>query len=162
MNKFAAAAAALAASALAATPAQAQACWGSNAVNAAKVRSLDIMLMVTALRCRTGPDDYQPDYYRFAAAHQAELNVANGVIRAQFTGSGPAAANRALDKMSVTIANGYGTGHPELGCAQLRQVTRDLAATRVPGALLAAAHALVPVPAAATGYCPARVAAARR
>lgn len=156
------AAAALAATALVAAPAQAQACWDNNAVNAAKLRNLDIMLMVTALRCRMGPSNFQPDYYRFAAAHQAELNVANSVIRAQFAGSGATAANRALDKMSVTIANSYGTGHPELGCEQLGQVTRDLAETKVPGALLAAADALVGVPAAASGYCPARVVAARR
>jgi len=163
MRKFVAAAAVLAASTMiASAPAQAQACWDTNAVNAAKVRNLDIMLMVTALRCRMGPDNFQPDYYKFSAAHQGELNVANGVIRAQFAGGGAQAANRALDKMSVVIANSYGTGHPELGCRELRQVTRDLASSRIPGTLLAAADALVGAPAIPGGACAARFATVRR
>jgi len=169
MNKLIAAAAALAASSLVATaPAQAAACWGPQAVDAAKLRNLDIMLMVTALRCRTGADNFQPDYYKFSAAHQAELNRANGVIRAQFAGAGPAAANRALDKMSVVIANGYGTGHPNLGCKELRKITRDLAGSRAPGNLLAAADAVVVDPFMPGRACgtrlapPTRVATARR
>ena len=63
MNKLIAAAAAVAACSLVASaPVQAQACWGPQAVAAAKLRNLDIMLMVTALRCRKGADDFQPDY----------------------------------------------------------------------------------------------------
>ena len=163
MNKLTAAAAALAASSLVANaPAQASPCWGPQAVAAAKLRNLDIMLMVTALRCRKGADDFQPDYYKFAGAHQAELNRANGVLRAQFAGAGPVAANRALDKMSVVIANSYGTGHPELGCRELRGVTRDLAAARAPGTLLAAADTLVGAPTIPAGQCATRVASSRR
>ena len=163
MRKFLTAAAVLAASTMAmSTPVQAQACWDANAVNAAKVRNLDIMLMVTALRCRMGPDNFQPDYYAFAAAHQTELNVANGVIRAQFGGGGAKAAARALDKMSTVIANGYGVGHPHLGCKELRQITRDLGASRVPGSLLAAADALVATPVVPGSACASRFATARR
>ena len=163
MRKFIAVAALLAASTMVASaPAQAQACWNANAVNAAKVRNLDIMLMVTALRCRMGPDNFQPDYYKFSAAHRAELNVANGMIRAQFAGAGPKAAVRALDKMSVVIANSYGTGHPNLGCKELRRITSDLAASRVPGNLLAAADALVVSPVVPGTACPTRIATVRR
>ena len=163
MRKAYLAAAILAATSLVATsPARAQSCWGTEAVNAAKLRNLDIMLMVTALRCRMGADNFQPDYYTFSAAHQAELNVANGVLRAQFTGSGTTAANRALDRMSTGIANSFGLGHPELGCHELRQVTRDLATTQVRGALLDAADALVGAPAIPGGSCAMRVATVRR
>jgi hypothetical protein len=163
MKKAYLAAAMLAATSLVvATPGQAQSCWGSEAVNAAKLRNLDIMLMVTALRCRMGADDFQPEYYDFSAAHQSELNLANGVLRAQFAGSGETAANRALDKMSTSIANGYGMGHPEMGCHELRQVTRDLASTEVQGALLDAADALVGAPAIPGGSCAMRVATVRR
>lgn len=163
MKKVYLAAAMLAATSLvAATPAQAQSCWGTEAVNAAKLRNLDIMLMVTALRCRMGADNFQPDYYNFSAAHQAELNVANGVLRAQFAGAGATAANRALDKMSTGIANSYGIGHPELGCHELRQITRDLASTGVSGTLLDAANALVGAPAIPGGSCAMRVATVRR
>jgi len=163
MRKFVAAAAVLAASTMVASmPAQAQSCWSNAAVDAAKVRNLDIMLMVTALRCRMGPDNFQPDYYKFSAAHQAELNVANGTIRAQFAGGAPKAADRALDKMSVKIANSYGTGHTSMGCRELRQVTRDLAGSRVKGSLLAAADALVDEPFVPGSACAARVATVRR
>ena len=168
MKIFAGCAAALAVSALpilslgVATPAQAAGCWGPRAVAAAKLRNLDIMLMVTALRCRMGADNFQPDYYNFSAAHQAELNVANGVLRAQFTGGGATTANRALDKMSTGIANSYGMGHPELGCSELHQITRDLAGTRVDGALLDAADALVGAPIIPGGSCALRVATVRR
>ena len=157
------AAALLAATSLgAATPAQAQSCWGTEAVNAAKLRNLDIMLMVTALRCRMGADNFQPDYYNFSAAHQAELNVANGVLRAQFTGAGATVANRALDRMSTGIANSYGMGHPDLGCHELRQITRDLTGSRLSGALLDAADALVGAPEIPGGSCAMRVATVRR
>ena len=163
MKKVYLAAAMLAATSLVGiAPAQAQSCWGTEAVNAAKLRNLDIMLMVTALRCRMGADNFQPEYYDFSAAHQNELNVANGVLRAQFTGSGATAANRALDKMSTGIANSYGLGHPELGCRELRLITRDLASTGVRGALLDAADALVGVPTIPGGSCAMRVATVRR
>lgn len=163
MKKLYLAAAMLAATSIVATaPAQAQSCWGPQAVAAAKLRNLDIMLMVTALRCRKGADNFQPDYYAFSAAHQAELNVANGVLRAQFAGGGGKTAERALDKMSTSIANSYGVGHPNMGCAELRQVTRHLATTRVSGALLNAADALVGPPAIPGGACAARFATVRR
>lgn len=163
MKKATLAAAMLAATSLVATaPAQAQSCWGSEAVNAAKLRNLDVMLMVTALRCRMGADNFQADYYDFSAAHQAELNLANGVLRAQFTGAGTTAANRALDKMSTGIANNYGMGHPDLGCHELLQITRDLTSTEVGGALLDAADALVGAPEIPGGSCAIRVATVRR
>lgn len=162
MKKSVAFAAALAASSLlASVPAQAAGCWGPRAVDAAKLRNLDIMLMVTALHCRKGADNFQPAYHDFAAAHQGELNAANAVLR-DALGEGPGGATRALDKMSVVIANSFGTGHPEMGCAQLASVARDLAVTRVPGALLDAADALVGAPAIPAGSCTARIATVRR
>ena len=163
MKKAYLAAALFAATSLvAATPAQAQSCWGSEAVNAAKLRNLDIMLMVTALRCRMGVNNFQPDYYDFSAAHQTELNGANAVLRAQFAGAGPIVANRALDKMSTSIANRYGMGHPDLGCHELRQITRDLASSGTRGGLLAAADALVGAPTIPGGSCALRMVTVRR
>ncbi len=96
--------------------------------NAEKLRRLDIMLMVTSLRCRTGIDDFQADYGRFTAAHMSELNRANGVLRAGMAVRyGAGAANRALDRLSTTMANRYGQGHPWLGCGQLKMVANQLA-----------------------------------
>lgn len=124
---------------LASAPAQATA-----GDNAEKVRRLDIMLMVSALRCRNTADGFQEDYNRFSSAHLAELNASAHTLKqsleAQYGANG---AKRALDKMSVGMANTYGQGHPWLGCAELKQATRDLAQNRSPDALRAAADALL-------------------
>lgn len=108
--------------------------------SAEKIRKLDIMLMVTALRCRKGSDNFQPDYERFSAAHLAELNAASNTLKADLgKHQGAAGAKRALDKISTGMANAYGNGHPWLDCAGLKQVARELAAKQQPGVLLAAA-----------------------
>ena len=163
MKIFAGCAAALAMSALpilslgVATPAQAAGCWGPRAVAAAKLRNLDIMLMVTALRCRMGPDNFQADYNDFSVAHEGELHAANILLKAEL-GDAP----HALDKLNTSIANSFGSGHPELGCSDLAQVTRDLSNSRVSGALLAAADALVGAPTIPAATCGVRVATVRR
>ena len=112
--------------------------------DAEKLRRLDIMLMVTGLRCRTTADNFQPDYGRFTTIHYTTLNGAAQVMKADMARRyGAAGAARALDKLSVTMANDYGSGHPWLSCAQLKQVTQDLVAARGPGPLLAAADQLL-------------------
>ena len=99
--------------------------------NAENLRKLDIMLMVTSLRCRGGPDNFQPDYLAFSKAHVGTLRQAASHLTADLTRrQGSRGAKRALDKMSVSMANSYGVGHPWLGCAELKQVTRDLARER--------------------------------
>lgn len=107
-----------------ATPAHA----GSDVGSAEKLRRLDIMLMVTGLRCRTTPDNFQTDYGNFTSKHLGVLNEANRALKDDLAlrhGAGGAA--RALDRMSVVMANEYGNGHPWLSCAELRQVARNLA-----------------------------------
>jgi hypothetical protein len=119
-----------------AMPAQAQ----SSVDAAEKIRKLDIMLMVTALRCRKGADNFQADYERFSASHLAELNAASNTLKADLSKrQGAAGAKRALDKISTGMANAYGNGHPWLGCAELKQVAQQLGQSRSPGVLLAAA-----------------------
>lgn len=117
------------------------------ASDAEKIRRLDIMLMVTGLRCRTTTDNFTDDYGRFTARHMGDLNVANRELRAQFSmrygGSG---ADRALDRMSVVMANEYGGGHPWLSCAELRQVARDLAEVQGRATLVEAANQLFEAP----------------
>jgi hypothetical protein len=99
--------------------------------NAENIRKLDIMLMVTSLRCRTGSDNFQPDYQNFSRAHVATMKRAASYLTADFTRrQGSAKAKRSLDKMSVSMANSYGVGHPWLGCAELKEVTRELAKER--------------------------------
>jgi len=114
---------------------------GASPVDSAeKIRKLDIMLMVTALRCRKGSDNFQPDYERFSASNLAELNAASNTLKADLSKrQGATGAKRALDKISTGMANAYGNGHPWLDCAGLKQVARELAAKQQPGVLLAAA-----------------------
>jgi hypothetical protein len=111
---------------------------------AEKVRRLDIMLMVTGLRCRGTADNFQAAYGSFTTAHLRELNAAGAMLRADYTRRhGAAGANRALDRMSTTMANAYGGGHPWLNCAQLGTVARNLAAARGSGPLVEAADQLL-------------------
>ncbi len=111
--------------------------------DAEKLRRLDIMLMVTGLRCRTTADNFQAEYGRFTTNHIGELNAANRVLKAELASlHGIGGADRALDRISVTMANQYGQGHPWLSCGQLRQVTRSLADAKGSGPLLAAADQL--------------------
>lgn len=108
---------------LAAVPAEAATRDGAE-----KLRRLDIMLMVTGLRCRKTSDDFQADYGQFTRRQLSTLNQANSELRSQLAvHSGAKGAERALDRMSVVMANEYGNGHPWLSCGELRQVTKSLA-----------------------------------
>ena len=120
------AAASLAALAVLATPVSVQA---GAADDAEAVRKLDIMLMVTSLRCRKTADNFQADYQRFSSAHLTTLNAASKTLQADLVRSGNT-GKRALDKISVSMANAYGNGHPWLGCGELKQITRSLAADK--------------------------------
>lgn len=112
--------------------------------DAQKLRRMDIMLMVTGLRCRATADDFIADYGRFTSSHMAELNEANRELRAELAATtGEAGAERALDRISTTMANEYGAGHPWLSCAELRQVTKSLALVKGRETLVEAAGQLL-------------------
>lgn len=132
------AAAFAATSLLAAVPAQA-----GEMSKAEKLRRLDIMLMVTGLRCRTTSDNFQVDYRRFTTNHIGELNQSARALRAELAGRYGAGADRALDRLSVTMANRYGQGHPWLSCKELKMVARNLAEVRGEAPLVAAADQLL-------------------
>ncbi|WP_435417806.1 S-adenosyl-L-homocysteine hydrolase [Parerythrobacter aurantius] len=125
---------------LASVPAQAMYSHGE----AEALRKLDIMLMVSSLRCRFGEDNFQADYERFSARH---LSTLNGAYRTLHDGlsrtHGPKRATRMLDDISVKMANRYGLGHPWLDCRQLKEVTRELADRRSGDELLADAGYLL-------------------
>jgi len=124
---------------LAITPAQAM-----EAGQAEKLRRLDIMLMVTGLRCRHTEDNFQPDFEAFEARHLNELNTAASQMRVNLIARfGVIGAARELDRLSTTMANQYGGGHPWLGCHELAMVTRDLAAAEGAPPLFAAADELL-------------------
>ena len=111
---------------------------------AEKIRRLDIMLMVTGLRCRTTKDNFQHEYGQFTTNHIGELNDAAHQLKAQYAVQyGPGKADRALDKLSVQMANQYGNGHPWLNCGQLKQVATTLADMRGLQPLVEAANDLL-------------------
>ena len=111
---------------------------------AEKLRRLDIMLMVTGLRCRSTSDNFTSDYGRFTAAHMGELNAASSTLKADMARRyGAVGANRALDRLSTQMANEYGQGHPWLNCGQLKLVTRSLADMRGTAPLVEAADELL-------------------
>ena len=110
--------------------------------DAEALRKLDIMLMVTSLRCRTTADNFQADYQRFSSSHLAELNAASRTLQANLLKKGNT-GKRALDQISVGMANAYGNGHPWLGCGELKQITRNLAADKDSAHLAVAADELL-------------------
>ncbi|VWX52956.1 hypothetical protein [Novosphingobium sp. 9U] len=111
---------------------------------AEKLRRLDIMLMVTALRCRKTADDFQADYDRFEVRHLAEMNGAVSDLRKQLVKEhGVLGAMRALDQVSTSIANSYGDGHPWLGCHDLKTVTQLLVDVETADTLVEAADQLL-------------------
>ena len=111
---------------------------------AEKLRRLDIMLMVTGLRCRNTPYNFQADYGRFTTKHIDALNAASRQLQSQLAVRlGPDKAVRALDKISVTMANTYGQGHPWLSCAELKVAARSLAQAEGPAVLAEAADQLL-------------------
>ncbi len=118
---------------------------------AEKLKKLKIMLMVSSLRCRRGPDDFQPAYQRFAARHLPTLRNAHMTMKAGLVAQhGETHGQRALDRAIVSMANEYGQGHPWLDCKELGQATAELADSGGDAELHAAAdHLLGTGPAAA-------------
>ncbi|MBV7259771.1 hypothetical protein [Erythrobacter crassostreae] len=105
-----------------------QAYIGPIAANAENIRSLNIMLMVTSLRCRKSAHDFRGEYDMFSRKHQQNLAEPHTHLSRNLVVSyGEDGTARALDKTGVTIANRYGDGHPTLKCADLKRATFDLA-----------------------------------
>ncbi|MFM5906767.1 MAG: S-adenosyl-L-homocysteine hydrolase [Novosphingobium sp.] len=116
----------------------------SDGSDAEKLRRLDIMLMVTGLRCRHGAHNFQADFQAFEAAHLPALNAAAAELRNGLAvRHGAKGAERALDKISTAMANQYGQGHPWLECQELKIVARSLATMRGTDALIEAADQLL-------------------
>jgi hypothetical protein len=106
----------------------AQACWDDAAQDAAKISNLNMMLMVTALRCRGGQDNFLAQYNKFVRANNALLGSQNSLIRTHFAKAmGAKGAESALDKLATGYANSYGAGHPNMGCKELKALATRVA-----------------------------------
>lgn len=112
--------------------------------DAAKLRKLEVMLMVTSLRCRGGAHDFRGDYNRFSVIHSERLNTARANLKrglaARYGGQG---SKRALDRLGVKMANTYGSGHPWMGCAELKSEVQALGSVAERTELLSAASRLL-------------------
>lgn len=105
----------------------AQACWSNASQDAAKIKHLNTMLMVTALRCRNTPDNFLPQYNQFVGKFSALIGTQNNLLRAQLAQTnGAGGAMNALDRMSIGYANSYGTGHRSMTCGDLKRLATEL------------------------------------
>lgn len=151
---------ALAAAAIVAAPAQAS-CWKADQVAAAKVRDLETMLMVSALRCRSS-GNMLARYNKFVVRARPALTQVNDTLRSHFAESvGQSRALNAYDSYVTRVANRYGAGADGLSCNDLSSIT-DAAASERPSfeALAALAERAGVQPLLDGGRC--AVAVARR
>jgi hypothetical protein len=149
---------ALTLTALSATSAQA-ACWSDRAVDAARVRDLDTMLMVSALRCRQSGNDLLRDYNDFVRDSRPALTQANDMLHTQFAAVGGA---NAYDRYVTSMANRYGAGAGGLSCREIGSILRaaDAKGGSIAGLVRVADQAGVE-PKLPGGLCPRAVASAR-
>lgn len=117
-NRFKPIVSALTLTALSITSAQA-ACWSDAAVSAAKIRDLETMLMVSALRCRTADNAMLHRYNGFVQRSRPALAAVNQTLRTQFAGEG---GLNAYDRFVTAIANRYGAGVEGLGCDDMTSI----------------------------------------
>ena len=103
-------------------------CWREQEASAARLRQMQTMLMVAALRCRAAGMDIGDEYDGFVRAHRPTLDSANAVLRRHF--EGPGAARSGYDRFATALANRYGRDAttPD-DCAGAGMLARDLAGT---------------------------------
>lgn len=135
------------------------ACWSDAAVAAAKVRDLETMLMVSALRCRASDNAMLKQYNRFVVRSRAALTEVNQTLRNQFAGSG---GLNAYDRYVTSVANRYGAGADGLSCDDMTSI---LSAAEAEGGSLAGLARLANdagvEPRLAGERCPTSIAVAR-
>lgn len=117
------------ASALAmAAPAQAAPCWSDTAIEAARIRQFETMMMVSTLRCRLVGADFSEAYNRFVREKRPVLVAAGEAMRAQFAQAvGAQRALGAYDDFMTKVANSYGGGMEGTKCADMASVAQAAA-----------------------------------
>ena len=151
---------ALAAVVIVAAPAQAS-CWKTDQVAAAKIRDMETMLMVSALRCRGNGGTMIARYNQFVVKSRGALLQVNDQLRTHFAeNDGAGRALGAYDSYVTKIANRYGAGAEGLTCDDLSAIT-DAALSETPSfvALSALAERAGVQPLLGGGECEARFAA---
>lgn len=141
----------------------AQACWNEASQSAVKITHLNTMLLVTALRCRGGVDNFLPEYNRFVVNNSKLIGEQARIIREQFTTAyGVRGAEGALDRMTIGFANSYGTGHQFMDCGALKALADELASQNLGVTQLTqAADGAIMASALPGDVCPLRIAVVR-
>ncbi len=134
----------------------AQACWTEKEQDAAKLANLNMMMMVSALRCRNGADNFLDKYNQFVRLYNPLLGSHNATIRSHFARTnGARAAEAASDRFVIGIANNYGAGHDSMDCGELRSLASTLSERGHDAAsLLALADATIETIPLPGGACP--------
>ena len=155
MKTFGSFVVALAAIAIIAAPARAE-CWRADHIAAAKVRDMETMLMVSALRCRADHTQMIGQYNAFIVKSRAALNQVNDKLKAHFTAEvGARQSLDAYDSYVTRIANRYGAGAEGLNCNDLSDITAAALSEDTSFAALAALADRAGVqPIIAGGVCP--------
>ncbi len=146
---------------LVATPAQA--CWTNAEQDAARIANMNQMLMVSALRCRFGDDNFLSDYNRFVRNNNDVLASQHNIIKARYARTmGEKAAFAELDKFMIALSNYYGGGHGDPDCAKLERLSGELSRGRQDVKMLAmVADEVVGVPRQAAQACSVTIASRR-
>jgi hypothetical protein len=98
-------------------------CWSGEAFDAARVRELESMLMVAALRCRTEGSNLLTQYNAFIGESRPALIKINDRLRQHFTRSvGPIKSLNAYDSFVTSLANRYGAGASGLNCGDMESI----------------------------------------
>lgn len=152
---------ALLAVSLVATPAQA--CWTNAEQDAARIANMNQMLMVSALRCRFGNDNFLSDYNRFVRQNNDVLASQHNIIKARYARTmGQKAAFAELDRFMIALSNYYGGGHGDPDCAKLEKLSGELSRGRQDVKTLALiADEVVGVPRQASQACSVTIASRR-
>lgn len=113
-------------------------------VAAKNILNLDMMLMATSLRCRKGAHDFRAEYQDFSRLNKLHITGANAAVRRNLSATyGKKGSVRELDRMSVRMANRYGSGHPWLGCEELKLAAGELARAHTHASLAETASRLL-------------------
>lgn len=103
--------------------ANSQGCWTEDDFAAARVRELETMLMVAALRCRTEGGSLLQSYNSFIGESRPALVEINDRLRHHFTRAvGPIKSLNAYDSFVTSLANRYGAGAAGLNCGDMESI----------------------------------------
>lgn len=152
----------LALSVLGLTSQPAQACWNQKSVQAAKIMHLNNMMMVSALRCRKGADNFLSQYNQFIKNNRSLLGGQHSVVKRHFAVKhGQKGAVNALDRFNISLANKYGAGHATMNCKQLKSLAQSMVSQQTLPQLMATADAKAGLPVLPGGQCKQRIASSK-